>query len=255
MTFTDDYIYSEEEDKELEAAVAPNYPTAFGVTLTPAVSGILIAVLGLGGGLYLILNMVMPTMQHNQELKDSREQKQALIIQKQAGLGQTGKLEANLAEAQRQKADVLTLFADEKTLNTLLLDLNRLIESSNASAPPNAKAQLKRFVPANQSTAEIVTDGSLGAEVNGKLKRRVVNIEFVGTFEQTQSIIRNIERLQPLLIVKDYQSSAIQAEPNAQNQVTRGPAMITTSFQLQALIPLNSDEAAQAAAATTQQQK
>lgn len=246
MTFSDDFIY--EEDQELEAP-APNYPTAFGVTLTPAVSGALIAVLGLGGAIYLILNMVMPTMQQNQELTASREQKQALVNQKQAGISQATQYEADLAEAKRQRSEVMTLFADERTLDTLLLDLNRLVESSNANAPANARAQLKRFVPANQSNAETISDSSLGAEVNGKLKRRVVAVEFQGTFAQTQAIMQSIERLQPLLIVRDYQSSAAEADPNAQTQAASGPAMLTTAFQLQALIPLNPEEAAQAAAA------
>lgn len=253
MTVTEDFI-SVEEGGEFEAA-APTYPTAFGITLTPAVSGVLIAVLGLGGALYLVLNMVMPAFAKYQELQASRNEKQGLIQQKQTGLIQTEQVKTQLAQAKQQKVEVLGLFANEKTLDTLLLDLNRVVESSNAQIQRNnVRAKLKRFVPVNQ-TAEAIADSSLGAAVNGKLKRRVVNIELEGTFEQTQSIIRNIERLQPLLIVRDYQSALAQASPNQQGKVVLGgPATIATSFQLQALMPIGSEEAATAAPSANQPQ-
>jgi type IV pilus assembly protein PilO len=95
-------------------------------------------------------------------------------------------------------------------------------------------------------------DGSLGVGVNGKLKRMNINVEIVGTYEQTQSILRNIERLQPLLIVRDYQStlSTVQATDAKGKPIRRvGPAPITTSFQLQALMPLSREEIAAAQAA------
>lgn len=253
MTVTDDFI-SVEERGDLEAA-APTYPTAFGITLTPAVGGVLIAVLGLAGTLYLILNLVMPAFQKNQELQASRNEKQALVEQKQASLRQVEQIRTELAQAKQQNAAVLALFANEKTLDTLLLDINRVVESGNASIrQSDYRAKLRRFVPVNQS-AEVITDGSLGPEVNGKLKRRVINIELEGTFEQTQSIIRNIERLQPLLIVRDYQSTLAQAPNNPQGRVVRGPATITTSFQLQALMPASSQEAANATPAANQPPK
>lgn len=157
-----------------------------------------------------------------------------------------------LAQAKQQRQQVLALFADEKTLDTMLLDLNRLVEGGNAKTPLNAvRAKLQKFVPAIQKP-EPVTDGSLGPAVDGKLKRSSVNIEIIGTYEQTQSIIRNIERLQPLLIVKDYQSTLanVQATDRSGKPIRRlGPAPITTSFQLQALMPLSPEDAAAAQAA------
>lgn len=251
MTYSEDFISY--EDGKVNAA--PTYPTVFGITLTPAVSGVLIAVLGLAGALYILMNMLMPALQKNQELTQSQNEKQALLAQKQASLQQIEKIQTDLAQAKQQKTEVLALFAQEKTLDTLLLDLNRLVESSNANLQNKAKAKLKRFVPVNQS-AEVITDGSLGAEVNGKLKRRTVNIEFEGTFEQTQSILRNIERLQPLLIVRDYQSAIAPPTSDPKGSSVSSSALITTSFQLQALIPVSPEEAASAApAADANQQK
>jgi len=69
-------------------------------------------------------------------------------------------------------------------------------------------------------------------------------VEFDAPAEQTQSILRNIERLQPLLIVRDYQSSLAQAAADSKGKAARRLATITTSFQLQALIPVSPEEAA-----------
>lgn len=251
MTVTEEFI-SVEEDQVFEAA--PTYPTAFGITFTPQVSGILLGVLGLAGSLYLLLNQVMPAWQKHQELQASRDQKKALVEQKEANLIQNQKVKAELAQAKQQRSEVLTLFANEKTLDTLLLDVNRVIESANGRLQQNnARAKLKRFVPANQ-VAEVVTDGSLGAEINGKIKRRAINVEFEAPTEQTQSILRNIERLQPLLIVRDYQSALVPpVSPDSKGGVGRTPTTITTSFQLQALIPVSPAEAAQAASSAANQ--
>jgi type IV pilus assembly protein PilO len=248
MTITEEFISLEEG---VEAA--PSYPTVFGITLTPAVSGILLAVLGLAGSVYLFFNLVTPALQKNQELTATQSQKQSLVTQKAASLKQAETVEADLAQAKQQNSEVLSLFASEQTLDTLLLDLNRLVQSANAQ--PNGRAKLKKFVPANQ-TAEVISDGSLGAEVNGKLKRRMVNIEFEGTFEQTQAILRNIERLQPLLIIKDYQSTmaAAPADAKAKDRPVGGPPTIGTSFQLQALIPVPPGEV-KPAADTAKEQK
>ncbi len=249
MTSSEDFTSF--DDGSLEAA--PNYPSVFGITLTPVIGGALIAVLGLAGTLYLLLTLVMPTWQKYQEMEASRNQKQALIAQKQAIQGQIEKIRTELAQAKQQKSEVLVLFANEKTLDTLLLDLNQVVESGNARLQRNDfRGKLKRFVPVNQS-AELIADGSLGSEVNGKLKRRTINVEVEGTFEQTQSIMRNIERLQPLLIFKDYQSTLGQAAPDSRGKTVNGPPTITTSFQLQALMPVNSEEATSASFITQPQ--
>lgn len=241
MTLSEEFISTEDRIE-----TAPTYPTAFGITFTPPISAALIAASGLALSVYMLMNLLMPAWQRNQELTASRTEKQNLVQQRSASLKQTEQIQAELAQAQQQKTEVLALFSNEQTLDTLLLDLNRLIQSANVQK--NARAKLTKFVPANQ-TAEIISDNSFGAEVNGKLKRRSINITFEGTFEQTQAILRNIERLQPLLIVRDYKSNMTSAptdDSNPKNSVVGGPTVITTSFQLQALIPASPAEVAPA---------
>ncbi|AFZ03711.1 hypothetical protein [Calothrix sp. PCC 6303] len=253
MTLSEDFNFEGGEFEE--AGAASSYPVVFGITFTPQISGILLGLLGIGGSAYMVMNMVMPAWETFQQQQVKETELKGQIEQKQASINQIGKVKQDLAEAKIQKAQVLGLFSNEKTLDTLLLDLNRLVESGNDLLPANAvKAKMKKFTPDAQRT-ELVTDGTLGVAVNGKLKRAKVNIEISGTYKQTQAILRNIERLQPLLLVKEYQST-IQPEEVleiAGKKIRRtGDAPITTSFQLQALMPLSPEEiaaAAQAAAA------
>jgi type IV pilus assembly protein PilO len=219
---------------------------AFGIALTPNVLSTIFVVSGLAGGGYLFLNQLMPTWEKHQNLQTDLAQKQSQVQQKQEGLQQRAKIQIEHQQALGQQSKVLAMFGNEKNLNTMLLDLNQVIESANAKLPlDGGKAQLLRFVPGqyDQAIAE-------NSPLNNKLKRRVFNIAFSATFEQTLAILRNIERLQPLLIAKDYQSTLAAALPveKADSRVVRGPAIINTSFQLQALVPVASDRASQAIA-------
>lgn len=255
MTFSDDLNFV--EGTEFGTASA-NYPVVFGITLTPKVIGIIVGVLGLVGAAYMLMNLVMPAWDTFQQQQTKQNELQEAINQKKASIKQIDKVKQEQALSKQQQLQVLGLFANEKTLDTLLLDLNRLVESGNTQVPLNAvRAKLRKYVPTGKD-AEPITDGSLGALVNGKLKRSSINIEIIGTYEQTQSILRNVERLQPLLIVKDYQSS-LAPEPTTQQGkfVVRrvGPAPISTSFQLQALMPLRPEEVAAAAKAATPNNK
>ncbi|WP_026730876.1 pilus assembly protein PilO [Fischerella sp. PCC 9605] len=249
MTLSEDFNFV--EGGELEEGASSTYPVVFGITFTPKIIGILVGVLGFAGALYMLLNLVMPAWETFQQQQAKQSELQGQIDQKKATIKQMDKVKQELAEAKQQQTQVLGLFANEKTLDTLLLDLNRLVESGSGKISANAvRAKLKKFVPASDK-AEPITDGSLGSQVDGKLKRRSVNIEIVGTYEQTQSILRNIERLQPLLIVKDYQSTlAPEPAPEPGKVAIRmGPAPISTSFQLQALMPLTPEEIAAVQAA------
>ncbi|MEC4818770.1 MAG: pilus assembly protein PilO [Scytonema sp. PMC 1069.18] len=227
---------------------ASSYPVLFGITLTPQVSGIILGVLGLGGTLFMVMNMVMPAWDTFQQQQTKQSELQGEVEQRKANIKQIDQVKQEQVQAKQQQVQVLGLFANEKTLDTLPLDINRLVESGNVQVPPNAvRAKLKKFAPAS-TKAEPITDGSFGTLVDGKLKRSSINIEIVGTYEQTQSILRNIERLQPLLIVKDYQSSLAPEPTPEPGKVPRriGPAPISTTFQLQALMPLSPQEAAAA---------
>lgn len=250
MTLSDDLNFAEQGGEFDQATSAA--PVVFGIAFTPKIIGILVGVIGLAGAGYILLNLLMPAWESYQQQQAKSTELQGQIEQKKANIKQIDKVKDELAQAKQQKVQVLSLFANEKTLDTLLLDLNRLIESGNSATSINAvRAKLKKYVPISQKPEPIV-DGSLGLGVDGKLQRSTISAEITATYEQTQSIIRNIERLQPLLIVKDYQATLAPAEsrsPLDKTPMQVGPAAINTSFQLQVLMPLSPEEIAAAATA------
>ncbi|MEB3292946.1 MAG: hypothetical protein VKJ24_07285 [Synechococcales bacterium] len=287
-------------DQEFESA--PNYPTAFGVTFTPMVTGITCGVLGLLGAIYLWFTLGQPEVDKYSNLSSTVEKKEQELKSQQEIEKKLKDAKKRLAETQQQREQVLSLFAKQKDLNTLLFDLNQLIEKNNAGllgkrqqklnvCPPSireqytnlettqsfedtfgplvAEAKLKSFKPVDETTTSgstattavpgVVTDGSLGKELDNKLKRQTVEIVFEGNFAQTQSIFRTIERLQPFLIFKNMQvvrGRGGQTNPTLgigiYNITPEGlpqfitncqpDAVLTTSFQMDALIPLTEEE-------------
>lgn len=281
MTVTDDFAPGSNLD------TGPSYPVIFGIPLTPTLSGILLALVGLGGAAYLLLNLVQPEWQKYQDLEAKVRDKEAQVQQQQNINKQIEDSKKELEAAKKQRQDVLALFANEPVLDTLLLDINRQIDARNAglekarqdklaSCPSwvrnnlqdveNAvgdlvvKSQLRKFTP-DPKTSGVITDNSYGSLVNNKLKRQVVNMTFEGNFNQTQSILRSIERLQPLLVLKnvefvvgdgspgkaatsrlyEIQGNNVRFLPNCQPE-----PKITSSFQMEALLPLTPEETAQA---------
>ena len=240
MTFTDEMNFEGSELEEESSA----YPVVFGITFTPTISGILIGVLGIAGAAYMFSSFLKPAWDTFTEKQGTKAQLETEIQSKQARLQSIDELNAKLAQSKTQQSQVWAVFANEKTLDTLLIDLNRLVEAGNAQLSSNAvQAKLQKFAPDSQGT-QPVTDGSLGAEVDGKLKRSSTEIAISGTYEQTQSILRNIERLQPLLLVKDYQSTLVNETFEEGKPARVGPTPITTSFKLEALVPMNPQEVA-----------
>lgn len=277
----------------------PNYPSAFGITFTPIISGICLGVLGVGLAAFGWMNFVEP-------LRLETEVLDAKVKQKESQLGDSQKIEVNLkkaridlAQVQQQREQVLSLFAQQKNMDTLLLDLNQLIKRNNSGlldrkvaklascpdwvkeqftttpdgqrfeetvGPLSVEAKLRSYkplvpaagtAPATATTVpNVVTDGSLGPELNNKLKRDTVDVEFEGNFNQIQQIFRAIERLQPLLVLRDMNitvdrqgGSPILYELNSKSPVPEAlrncqpDTALKTSFKMDALIPVSPEEA------------
>lgn len=271
MTAGGDFIPSEQGFD-----VEPDYPTIFGLRLSPTVSGVLIAVFGLVGAGALLYYLVLPEWDKYQQLQTAVQQTEAEIQQQAAIAQQINKAKQDLEEAQKQKDEILTLFANEKSLDTLLLDLNRQVDARNADLSRRrqqklaqcpaivrenlkdfenqfgeiaAKAELKTFKPVELKTPQqsaIITDSSYGSQVNNKLKREVVDVSFSGNFEQTAAILQSIERLQPLLVIRNLESS-LDNKSKSFVPLTGASACIpdpkiNTQFQLEALLPLTPEE-------------
>lgn len=262
--------------------IEPEYPTIFGLSLTPLVSGVMLAIVGLAGAGALLFYLVLPEWERYQQLQGEVTAAETELEQQAAIAQQIAKAKANLETAKTQKAEVLKLFANENALDTLLLDLNRQIDARNANLPARkqqklaqcpalvrenlgefekqagplaAKAELKKFEPVKlqaqgPQASPVITDGSYGPQVNNKLKREVVNVTFSGNFEQTTAILQSIERLQPLLVIRDLNSTL---DDRSQKYIPLPGAsacipdpLINTTFKLEALLPLTPEELKQA---------
>ncbi len=248
MTYADqDFIPDGQEEN-------PNYPTAFGITFTPRVGGIVFAALGLLGSVYLFLNVVKPAWENYQKLEEEVKNKQTQVEQQKAIKLKIDQSKEKLEQAKQKNKQVLSLFANDNTLDTLLLDLNSFVKSRNG--------KLTNFQPQpGQENEVIVNDSSLGAAVNGKLKRKIYNVEMEGSFDQIQSILRSFERLQALLLVKDFKAEV--SEPQAllvdkgkvvpvivnknKTVVPGGKPTIKATFKLVTLMPVTGADAKDAA--------
>ncbi len=212
---------------------APAYPTAFGITFTPTVSGVLIALAGVVLSGWMAFNLIGPKLSEMQELQGNIAQKEQKLQQQQETVRDIQKIVARVNLAVDKNKQVRGLFSTQQSLDTLLLDLNRIIISSNA--------QLQKFTP-DYGLTGTVADSSVGAELNNKIKRQVTDVAFEGTFNQTLAIMRTIDRFQTLLVLRDF-----KMELKPENTSTPGAApsnLVTCSFKLYAYVPLTEEELA-----------
>ena len=244
MTYSSDLIDSDLVSNTSFLA-PPAYPSVFGITFSPIVSGLCVAAVGFGISGYIFMSYLQPQIAKNQELETKLAQTQDQIQQRKDNAKKIAIAEQSLDRANAQKQVVIELFANDKKLDTLLLDLNKLVNIR--------QGELQKFTPdlpvagSGSSGAAVVNDGSLGTALNNKIKRKGVSIEVKGNFDQVQSILRTVERLDQLLLVKDFKAEVDKKDlkmlVNAQGKlIPQAEASIKTSFKIQALIPLTPAE-------------
>ncbi|CAD5927104.1 Type IV pilus assembly protein PilO [Planktothrix tepida] len=230
-------------------------PVIFGIALTPKIMGIGAGVVGAILAGFLIYQFLLPTLAEGQTLRDEIKTKQDEIEKQDQRLRERAKAEKELADAKVRRATVTALFADETSLETLLFDINEQINKINAGIIDDSKrAKLSLFTPVvlDKPEAEIVNDGSLGPDVNGKLRRRAYKVEFEGSFEQTLKFLASLERLQPLLVVRGLKSSLKDQTQTIEGEYRQGKFVpsanqpqrrLKTAFELQVLLPLSPEQA------------
>jgi type IV pilus assembly protein PilO len=202
------------------------YPSAFGVTFTPMTSGICLALIGICGAGYMLMNMVLPAQTAYNAAKADRDAKQAQLTQLkgQKPEEKIAQLKSEMQNQQNLTKELVGLFSDKQALETLLIDVNTFMVSN--------QAVMSNYQPVAELTP--ITDSSLGAEVNGKLQRKSISLEMEGDYQQTLSIVRDLERLQPFIILKDYGSQSFAATDEKKNQVVK----LKTKFTLDAIVPV-----------------
>lgn len=247
MVAANEYILDPDEDEE-EGASGPAF---LGLPITPKVIGIAIGVLGVilcGAGVFYL---VFPAWQEQQMLNSSIQTKQREIEQQNEKLQQQEAAERQLAEAKQRRASVTALFANEANLQTLMFDVNEQLNQINVGIlDETLKARLIKFQPLNDEPV-IVTDGSLGPQVNDKLRRQEYEVEVEGSFEQIRRFMISLERMQTMLVVRDFNSQLLDRAPELRGEIRQGRFVpiddqpqrrLRTTFQLHALMPLSDQQ-------------
>lgn len=250
MIVSDDFI--DVTEHEGGGNVPPRtYPTFFGVTLTPQVSGILIGVGGVVASMVLFAYLFQPAWKNFQELREKVDTAKVDIKREQKSREELAEAQASLGNAQQQRRLLQSLFASEQTLDTLLLDINDQVRQTQAS--------LKTFSP--DPEVELIEDGSLGASLNGKLKRQKVTVGLLGDFNQIYDSLQSIERLQPLLLVKNIRVEQTEASQTlildeAGNVIPPEEPVppLEASWDMEVVIPRSSEELAAEAQALQAQE-
>ena len=128
MTFTEEFSTQAEEFDS-----GASYPTAFGITFTPQITGIALGVLGLVGAFYVLSTFFLPAWDEFQKLKADETTKQEQVNQQKSGQLDRKLIDAEsrLKQSETRKAQVLALFADPNSLKTLLLDIHKFFVARN----------------------------------------------------------------------------------------------------------------------------
>ncbi|NJL81950.1 MAG: hypothetical protein HC890_01300 [Chloroflexaceae bacterium] len=234
--------YSEEFVEEGQAqAAASEYPVVFGITFTPSVGGVICALLGIATTAYLWFTLVEPARQKGEQLEQDRQAKETQLQQVKAQ--QTGQalqeLNAQIQQTQALQPQILALFASESSLDTLLLDVNQFFPSEKEGL------QLRSYAPV-EPQAVVVSDGSLGELVNGKIKRQSINLQVEGEFSEIQALMQDLERLQSLLVVRELKLALKEPGQLTSGEINENGEWVPTEtrdlkadFRLDALLPVN----------------
>lgn len=240
MTFADDFLSDDDQ------GLGVDYPEVFGITFTPVISGLALAAVGIAGAIYIYTSMLAPAKESYEEVKTQVTEKQGQLEKIKSGDldQQLNSLGQQLAQKKALKSKVIALFTNANDLETLLIDINSFVTARGAT--------MLNYRPDSQIV--VIQDGSLGNAVNGKLKRKSISLEIEGTFGQTQALLNDLERLQPLLIVKNYNSQVSQKAPvvvsvSQKAVIPTQATKLKTRLNIDAILPLSQQELLAARAA------
>ncbi len=228
MTFNEEFIPSGMEDDGGEGG----YPTAFGITFTPTIIGGLVAILGVLGTAFIAINLIQPAFEEYNTKQDELTAKALEVENLKKTVQNIEKLQADLVVAERQRREVLSLFSTERNLETLLLDINNSVRER--------RGELKKFQPIIPAATTAQTAQQQAATANDPFQRQIFDISLDGNFDQMQTILRTIERLQILTVVREFNTTVTEAPKIIINQgqaTTSGAPTLTTSFKLETIIP------------------
>ncbi|MBD1938550.1 hypothetical protein [Microcoleus sp. FACHB-68] len=221
----------------------------FGIKFTPTIIGVLVAVAGVAAAVGLYMYVLTPEWTKQEELKGKISTKESEIAQLKVGAAKIEEAKVELQREKQLKAEVEALFGDQTKLDTLLLDINKIVKQGGA--------RIQLFKPDNEIISNTLYPDGKGPSLPNLAQFKAVplRLELEGTFAQTQSIIRNIERLEPLLVMGEFsakideQTMRLVVDEQGKVRGLTEPALDTT-LKMTVIVPKSAEEIAGATPAT-----
>ncbi|MCY7331541.1 MAG: hypothetical protein LH649_02540 [Pseudanabaena sp. CAN_BIN31] len=225
----------------------------FGFTFTSKILGILIGVGGIGLAGYAATIVVMPIWEQVQAGQTNINTKNTAITTLESQVASNSNIAERIEEANQQNQFVLSLLPSVDNIDTLIRDIQGQIPKTIVFALPptfsyELEGSMRTFQPAEPVKGTQYDTYSFTIGLDGK-------------FEDVLSTIQKIERLKPLLIVKDlkltkktlpitsFKFSIPIAAGKEKEILDILPPLIGADFTLQAFVPKTAAELKAAAAA------
>jgi len=225
----------------------------FGVTLTSKILGILIGIAGIGLAGYAATSFVLPVFEQVQSGQQNIEAKKTAVIGLRGQVANKGNVLEKIEEANQQNKFVLSLLPSVDNIDTLIRDIqDQIPKIIEIALPPDFFYELVGTLRTFQPVPPVK---------GPQYDTYTFNIGFDGKFEDVLGTIQKIERLRPLLIVKDLKltkktlpiTSFKFPRPIAAGKekeiLDSLPPLIGADFTLQAFVPKTEEELKAAAAA------
>jgi type IV pilus assembly protein PilO len=227
--------------------------TLFGITLTSKVLGILLGVGGIALAAYVATTYVVPIWDAVQSGEKSIATKTTNVNTLKGQVASKSNIPQKIEEANQQNKFVLSLLPNVDNIDTLIRDIQEQIPKTIVIAlPPDFSYELAGTLRNFQPSVPVI-----GTQYD----TYSFTIGFDGKFEDVLSTIQKIERLKPLLVVKDLKLTK-KTLPTATFKFSRPiaagkekeildilPPLIGADFTLEAFVPKTEEELKKAAAA------
>ncbi len=233
--------------------------TLFGVTLTSKVLGILMGVGGIGLAAYVATTYVMPIWEQVQSGQTNIATKKSGLTALEQKVASKGNVAQKIEDANKQNQFILSLLPNVDNIDTMMRDIQEQIPKTIViSLPPDFSYEIAGTMRVFQPSEPIK-----GPQYN----TYSFTIGFDGKFEDVFSTIQRIERLKPLLVVKNlkltkkplpsekFKFSRPIAAGKEKEIIDILPPLIGADFTLEAFVPLTDAELKAAAAAAAPPKK
>jgi len=227
--------------------------TLFGITFTSKILGILIGIGGVGLAAYVATSYVMPIWESVQSGQKNIQTKKTNVTTLEGQVASKSNIAQKIEEANQQNKFVLSLLPNVDNIDTLMRDIQEQIPKTIVIAlPPDFSYELAGTLRTFQPSAPVI-----GTQYN----TYSFTVGFDGKFEDVLTTIQKIERLKPLLVVKDlkltkktlpttnFKFSRPIAAGKEKDILDSLPPLIGADFTLQAFVPKTEEELKAAAAA------